>query len=195
MKTTEIASKVAVAGLLVLGLSDVNHTEAVASNLSSVYNRNINNIIYINKKNNNINKINKDINKRLQDSQRATRSSVFHVKLRKVMYGIKMHESHGNYKADSKWSSACGAYQYITSTWNDYKGYSTACKAPRAVQDMRMQRDLLIRYEKYGGDWKKMIAAHLYPAWANDKFLWNRNIPGNPTLNEYVNGVLQYAKI
>ena len=46
MKTTEIVSKVAVTGLLVLGLSDVNHTDAVASNYASVYNRNIYNNNY-----------------------------------------------------------------------------------------------------------------------------------------------------
>lgn len=194
MKTTEILSKVAVTGLLVLGLSDVNHTEAVANNYANVYNSNIYNINNIKKKKyiNNISNIN---NRKKIITKRASRATLFRFRVKQVMFGIRMKESHGNYNADSRWSSACGAYQYITSTWNDYKGYHTACDAPKSVQDMRMQRDILIRYKKYGGDWKKIIAAHLYPAYANDKSLWNKEINGNPTLNEYVHGVLKYAKI
>lgn len=192
MKTTAIVSKVAVTGLLVLGLSDVNHTDAVASNYASVYNRNIYNITNIKhtSKSTNIS------NKRIQEATRASRQmALFNSRVQRIMYGIRMHESHANYKAKSKWSSACGAYQYITSTWNDYKGYKTACAAPALIQDKRMQRDILQRYERYDGDWKKVIAAHLYPKWANNKSYWNHHIPGNPTLNEYVEGVLKYANI
>lgn len=192
MKTTEIASKVAVTGLLVLGLGSVNNPEAVANNYAEVYNRNIYNINNIDNRSKSIN-----INNRIKEREikRASRMALFNSRVQRIMYGIKMHESHANYKAKSKWSSACGAYQYITSTWNEYKGYRTACDAPRHIQDKRMMRDILLRYEKYDGDWKKVIAAHLYPRYANDKTLWNRHIPGNPTLNEYVDGVLKYAKI
>lgn len=190
MKTTEIVSKVAVTGLLVLGLGSVNNPEAVANNYAEVYNRNIYNINNINNRSKSIN-----INNRIKESQRASRMALFNSRVQRVMYGIRMHESHANYKAKSKWSSACGAYQYIRSTWNDYKGYPTACLAPKAIQDKRMMRDILLRYEKYDGDWKKIIAAHLYPKYAHDKSLWNKHIPGNPTLNEYVKGVLKYAKI
>lgn len=191
MKTTEIASKVAVTGLLVLGLSGVNHTEAVANNLSDVYNRNIYNINKLEYRD-----ISNNINKRIKESNRASRQqALFNLRVQRIMYGFRMHESHANYKAKSKWSSACGAYQYIKSTWNNYKGYPNACVAPKHIQDKRMLRDILLRYERYDGDWKKVIAAHLYPKWANNKSLWDRHIPGNPTLNEYVEGVLKYAKV
>jgi hypothetical protein len=54
-----------------------------------------------------------------------------------VLATIRQHESGGNYKAYNPGGPACGAYQFITSTWNNYKGYPTACAAPPAVQDAK----------------------------------------------------------
>ena len=103
-----------------------------------------------------------------------------------------MHESHGNYKAKSKWSSACGAYQYIKTTWNNFGGYKTACHAPKAVQDARIYHELQFNYKKYGS-WDKAIAAHFYPKWANDKSKWNHRVRGNPTIANYVKYVKKKA--
>lgn len=108
-----------------------------------------------------------------------------------IAYKIKMVESHGKYKARSKWSDACGAYQYISTTWNNFMGYSNACKAPASVQDQRIIKDLEWRYKKYG-DWEKVIASHYYPKYANDKTIWyKRPTPNQPTMQQYVNIVMK----
>lgn len=101
----------------------------------------------------------------------------------------------GSYQRQSYSSSACGAYQYIKRTWNNWGGYSTACAAPSYVQDERIIHELEYNFERYDGDWKKVIASHLYPARANDPSTWNKPIPGNPTVNEYVSSVLAKAKL
>ena len=100
----------------------------------------------------------------------------------------------GAYTRHSYSSSACGAYQYMQSTWNNYMGYKNPCKAPAWVQDDRMISELEASYEKYGS-WDKAVAAHLYPSRANNVKLWSKRIPGNPTLLQYVNSVFQKANI
>lgn len=100
----------------------------------------------------------------------------------------------GAYLRKSYSSSACGAYQYMQSTWNDYMGYRTPCSAPAWVQDSRMVGELQASYNKYHS-WEKAVAAHLSPAYAGDKRLWNRRISGNPTVREYVNSVFSKANI
>lgn len=109
---------------------------------------------------------------------------------------IKSTESGGltAYSRKSSSSSACGAYQYMPSTWNNYMGFKTACDAPAWVQDQRIIGELRYSYKKYH-DWRKVVAAHLYPCRANDMRTWNRRIPGNPTLNQYVSSVFEKANI
>lgn len=49
---------------------------------------------------------------------------------------VKDRESHGDYNArNPSPEAACGAWQIITSTWNGFGGYASACDAPPAVQD------------------------------------------------------------
>jgi len=98
------------------------------------------------------------------------------------------------YSRKSYSSSACGAYQYMPTTWNNYMGYKSACLAPAWVQDARVIGELQSSYNKYH-DWRKAVAAHLYPCRANDMRTWNRRIPGNPTLNQYVGMVFSRANI
>ena len=109
---------------------------------------------------------------------------------------LKSHETGGvgAYTRKSYSSSACGAYQYMPQTWNKYMGYKSACDAPAWVQDLRVISELNHSYEKYG-DWRKAIAAHLMPARAGDMKTWHKPVPGNPTVQEYVNSVFRKANI
>ena len=34
-------------------------------------------------------------------------------------------------------SNSCGKYQFLGSTWNNYRGYPNACSAPESVQDAK----------------------------------------------------------
>lgn len=100
----------------------------------------------------------------------------------------------GAYYRKSYSSSACGAYQYMPKTWNNYMGYKDACHAPEWVQDQKIVLELNATYNKYH-DWEKAIAAHLLPCRAGNKATWNRKVPGNPTVRQYVNSVLNKANI
>lgn len=100
----------------------------------------------------------------------------------------------GAYTRKSYSSSACGAYQYMPRTWNNFMGYRNACKAPSWVQDMRVIHELEYNYAKYH-DWRKVIASHLLPSRANDMKTWNKPVPGNPTVQQYVNAVFKRANI
>jgi hypothetical protein len=166
-------------------------TPAFAGYNLKVYNQNISNIYnninikYISIRLYNIN-INNNINK-----EKVKLSSVLSLKekIEILMYSIKQVESNGRYKAKSKWSSACGAYQYMTITWDNYQGFKTACLAPESVQDSRMRGEIKYLWTKYH-DWEKVIASHFLPAYADNKALWNKHYyAGQPTIREYVQNV------
>ena len=91
-------------------------------------------------------------------------------------------------------SSACGAFQYMSTSWNDFMGYKSACDAPEWVQDARMIDELKASYATYH-NWKEAVAAHLYPSRAGNMATWNKPVPGNPTVREYVTSVFQKANI
>ena len=109
---------------------------------------------------------------------------------------IKSQETGGinAYYRKSYSSEACGAYQYMKTTWNNYMGYKDACSAPEWVQDARVIYELEFNYSRFG-DWKKAVAAHLYPSRANNMKTWNKPVPGNPTVYQYVTSVFQKANI
>ena len=100
----------------------------------------------------------------------------------------------GAYYRKSYSSSACGAYQYMSTSWNNFMGYKSACDAPEWVQDQRMINELESSYNKYH-DWRKAVAAHLYPVRAGNMNTWFRPVPGNPSVFQYVTSVFQKANI
>lgn len=106
--------------------------------------------------------------------------------------GLRETESGGDYRAQAPNSSASGAYQYITSTWNYEGGEKYAKDASPAVQDARARRDAIDSYNRFK-DWEMVAANHIYPAWADKKHLWHQSPGnGNPTIREYVGKVLRY---
>lgn len=130
-----------------------------------------------------------------EERQQAAGTAGGAIDMAAFLYGLRMHESNGDYKAQSPISSASGAYQYIRGTWNGYGGYAQAKDAPPSVQDKRAREDAQRAYDKFGGDWEKVAANHFYPAWANDKSKWNRSpSKGNPTVRKYVDSVLGKAR-
>lgn len=172
----------------------ISTAQALDIKNQAVYNRNISNIynninikyisINIYTKYNNI-----YINNNKKTLKKMSNALSFKEKTEILMYSIKQVESHGRYKARSKWSTACGAYQYIHTTWNNYKGFRTACLAPEWAQDSRMRGEVRYLWNKYH-DWEKVIASHFLPAYAGNKALWNkRYYSGQPTIREYVQNV------
>ena len=116
--------------------------------------------------------------------------------LSRLANAIKSQETGGAtaYYRHSYSSSACGAYQYMPETWNNFMGYKTACDAPEWVQDQRMIGELESSYSKYH-DWTKAVAAHLCPARAGNKKYWSLPMNGNPTVMQYVLSVFDKANI
>ena len=120
--------------------------------------------------------------------------------IEKFLYGLRLHESGGDYNETSKYSTASGAYQYLDSSWNDYAGYRRAYQAPKAVQDQRARLDVGRRYDKYH-NWRLVAAAHFRgDGWVkehgSDPNAWAMKGPGiNPSPNAYVKDVLDIAGI
>ncbi|HEX6685134.1 MAG TPA: transglycosylase SLT domain-containing protein [Candidatus Limnocylindrales bacterium] len=82
--------------------------------------------------------------------------------LGKFMAAIRSVESGGDYNAQSPWNPgygrATGAYQFLDSTWGNYKGYKRAMDAPREVQDERA-RQMMAGYYKQFGSWQLVAVA------------------------------------
>lgn len=63
-----------------------------------------------------------------------------------ILIKIRGCESGHNYTAQNKSSTASGAYQFLRSTWTNYKGYVNAKDAPPNIQDERA----IIEYQRNG---------------------------------------------
>ncbi|QKG23352.1 hypothetical protein ACTIVE_4995 [Actinomadura verrucosospora] len=111
------------------------------------------------------------------------------------MYSLRMHESNGDYTIGNS-EGACGAYQYINSTWDNYGGYPTACKAPPSVQDRKAVHDVLKKWNVYH-TWQQVAAAHFYPSWARSPEKWSQCPAAchvNPPVWDYIDDIMKRMK-
>ncbi|NYD52822.1 hypothetical protein BJY14_008805 [Actinomadura luteofluorescens] len=110
------------------------------------------------------------------------------------LWALRMQESGGNYtkEAGTDESSACGAYQYITSTWGNYAGYRRACQAPPSVQDRRAKKDVLANWNRFH-KWQQVAVEHFTGSWGDSPGKWHQ-CPGacdfNPSAWKYADGVM-----
>jgi hypothetical protein len=116
-------------------------------------------------------------------------------------------ESSGNYAADRAQThpgqTASGAYQYLDSTWNNYKGYKRAVQAPKEIQDERMFNDLVQNLHQFKGDPFKTVANHYFPYYANDPTKWTqplvdpngKELQGAQTVKDYISSVLPKERV
>jgi hypothetical protein len=71
-----------------------------------------------------------------------------------ILATIRYVESRGDYDAPPNRGRASGAYQFITSTWDNYAGYSEAYLAPPEIQDERAILDV----EKFLAQWNNDVS-------------------------------------
>lgn len=91
--------------------------------------------------------------------------------LEAIRQGITAKESGGNYKAQSKTSTASGRYQYLDGTWGNYKGYKKASDAPPEVQDEKFNQDMGKFLTKYNGNLEAAAIAWFQGPGVADKFV------------------------
>ena len=90
--------------------------------------------------------------------------------LEAIRQGITAKESGGNYKAQSKTSTASGRYQYLDGTWGNYKGYKKASDAPPEIQDEKFNQDMGKYLTKYNGNLEAAAIAWFQGPGVADKF-------------------------
>ena len=69
-----------------------------------------------------------------------------------ILETIRTVESGGDYTAESRSSSASGAYQFVDGTWAGYGGYRRASAAPADVQDAKAAEHLAAILDRHDGD-------------------------------------------
>ncbi|MFF5235003.1 hypothetical protein [Dactylosporangium sp. NPDC000521] len=120
--------------------------------------------------------------------------------LSRFMAAIRSVESGGDYHVagpPTPYGRASGAYQFIDSTWNNFKGYPTARSAPPAVQDQKAAQ-LMSSYHREFGRWDLVaVAWHAGEGTArrvaHDPSYLNRLSDGYLPTSAYVQRVLHRA--
>jgi len=85
-----------------------------------------------------------------------------------ILATIRYLESRGDYTAPPNKGRASGAYQFITSTWNDYAGYPEAYLAPPEIQDERAAADVTKFLAQWNNDVSMVPVMWYYPRASRD---------------------------
>ena len=85
-----------------------------------------------------------------------------------ILATIRYLESRGDYTAPPNKGRASGAYQFITSTWNNYAGYPNAYLAPPEIQDERAAADVTKFLAQWNNDVSMIPVMWYYPRAARD---------------------------
>ncbi len=85
-----------------------------------------------------------------------------------ILATIRYLESRGDYTLPPNKGRASGAYQFITSTWDNYAGYSEAYLAPPVIQDERAASDVNRFLEQWDNDVSMVPVMWYYPRAARD---------------------------
>ncbi len=80
-----------------------------------------------------------------------------------ILLTIRTLESGGRYDAPPNKGRASGAYQFIASTWNNYRGYPHAYLAPKEIQDERALADVRSILWTWKGDVSMVPVIWYYP--------------------------------
>jgi murein DD-endopeptidase MepM/ murein hydrolase activator NlpD len=85
-----------------------------------------------------------------------------------ILLTIRLVESGNRYTIGKNKGGASGAYQYIDSTWGNYKGYPSAYLAPPNIQDERALADVNSILWNWKGDVSMVPVIWYYPRAARD---------------------------
>jgi hypothetical protein len=85
-----------------------------------------------------------------------------------ILATIRYLESRGDYTAPPNKGRASGAYQYITSAWDNYAGYPDAYLAPPEVQDERAAADVAKYLAQWNNDVSMIPVMWYYPRASRD---------------------------
>ena len=94
--------------------------------------------------------------------------------LRDILLTIRIVESGQRYGIGKNKGGASGAYQYIDSTWGNYKGYPSAYLAPPEVQDERALAHVVGILDTWRGDVSMVPVIWYYPRAATDATLMDQ---------------------
>ncbi len=85
-----------------------------------------------------------------------------------ILATIRYLESRGDYTAPPNKGRASGAYQFITSTWDNYGGYPDAYLAPPEIQDERAAADVAKFLAQWDNDVSMVPVMWYYPRASRD---------------------------
>ncbi len=85
-----------------------------------------------------------------------------------ILATIRYLESRGDYFAPPNKGGASGAYQFITSTWNNYGGHRDAYLAPPEIQDERAAADVNRFLAQWSNDVSMIPVMWYYPSASRD---------------------------